>query len=68
MNGTSSKIWIRSQADYGIVAIGFASVSHGVTKRSSDIITHCFYFHCPEVWDSKSATKRGISSEYVLLD
>ena len=68
MNGTSSKIWSRSQADYGIAAIGFASASRYVTRRSCDTITHCFDLYCPEVWDSRSATKQDISSEYVLLD
>ena len=44
MNGTSSKIWNRSQADYSEVAIGFAIASHFVSKRPRDTITDCLDF------------------------
>ena len=64
----SSKIWNRSQDDYSIVAIGFASASHYVTKGSLETFNDCFDLRCLEIWDSKSMTKQVISSKYVLLD
>ena len=68
MIGTSSKMRLRSQADCGIVALGFANASHYVIKRYSDAVTYCFDLYCLQAWKSKSATKQAISSEYVLLD
>ena len=42
MNGTSSKIWTRSETDHVIVAPGFASASQCVAKRPRQGISHCF--------------------------